>query len=135
MACKLEEQVAEKRDYYEILGVGKSADENQIKKAYWKLAKKYHPDVNPGDQEAEDKFKEANEAYEVLSDKEKRSRYDQFGHAGVDPNSFSGQGFSHFDLNDIFSSIFGGFEVRRLWRFGSQQTGGAHYEGRIYVTV
>ena len=101
--------MAEKRDYYEILGVDKTADENQIKKAYWKLAKKYHPDVNPDDKEAENKFKEANEAYEVLSDKEKRSRYDQYGHAGVDPNSFAGHGFGHFDLNDIFNTIFGGF--------------------------
>ncbi len=101
--------MADKRDYYEILGVDKSADENQIKKAYWKLAKKYHPDVNPDDKEAEEKFKEANEAYQVLSDKDKRSRYDQFGHAGVDPNGFAGQGFGGFDLNDIFSTIFGGF--------------------------
>ena len=75
--------LAEKRDYYEVLGVDKNADEQQIKKAYWKLAKKYHPDVNPGDKAAEESFKEANEAYEVLSDKEKRQRYDTMGHAGV----------------------------------------------------
>ena len=72
--------MSNKRDYYEVLGIPKDADENQIKKAFWKLAKKYHPDVNKDDSEAEAKFKEANEAYEVLSDKEKRQRYDQFGH-------------------------------------------------------
>lgn len=103
--------MAEKRDYYEVLGVDKSADEQQIKKAYWKLAKKYHPDVNPGDKAAEESFKEANEAYEVLSDKEKRQRYDTMGHAGVDPSAgFGGfQGGFNLDLDDLFSSIFGGF--------------------------
>ncbi len=110
----------EKRDYYEVLGVDKSVDENDLKKAYRKAAKKYHPDLNPGDAAAEKKFKEVNEAYEVLSDKEKRARYDQFGHAGVDPNFGAGQGgygggfggfggFGDFgDLGDIFSSMFGG---------------------------
>ncbi len=99
-----------KRDYYEVLGVPKDADENQIKRAFWKLAKKYHPDVNKDDPEAEHKFKEANEAYEVLSNKEKRQRYDQFGHAGVDGQGFPGGGFGFEDINieDIFSSIFGG---------------------------
>lgn len=100
----------EKRDYYEVLGVPRDADDNQIKKAFWKLAKKYHPDVNPDDLEAEKKFKEANEAYEVLSDKEKRQRYDQFGHAGLDGQGFGGGGFGFdFDLSDIFEHIFGGF--------------------------
>lgn len=109
--------MADKRDYYEVLGVDKNASEDEIKKAYRKLAKKYHPDLNPGDKEAEEKFKEANEAYEVLSDAEKKAKYDRFGHAGVDPNygaggagyggGFSGQGFD-FDLGDIFSNIFGG---------------------------
>lgn len=108
--------MADKRDYYEVLGVDKNASEDEIKKAYRKLAKKYHPDLNPGDKEAEEKFKEANEAYEVLSDAEKKAKYDRFGHAGVDPNygaggagygGFNGQGFD-FDLGDIFSNIFGG---------------------------
>ena len=73
---------AEKRDYYEVLGVGKTAGDEEIKKAYRQLAKKYHPDLNPGDKVAEQKFKEVNEAYEILSNKDKRARYDQFGHAG-----------------------------------------------------
>jgi len=102
-----------KRDYYEILGVDRSASDTEIKKAYRKLAKKYHPDVNSGDKEAEAKFKEANEAYEILIDPKKRSQYDQFGHAGVDSNGFGGfgGGFGDFDFGgfgDIFESFFGG---------------------------
>ena len=129
-----------KRDYYEVLGVDKSADENKIKKAYWKLAKKYHPDVNPDNKEAEEKFKEANEAYEVLSNPEKRQRYDQFGHAGVDPNGFSGggAGFSGFDVNlsDLFSSIFGDFGFSPFSTGGGQAAGngptrGAHLRYRM----
>jgi len=106
----------DKRDYYEVLGVDKSVAEDELKKAYRKAAKKYHPDLNPGDKEAEKNFKEVNEAYEVLSDGEKRARYDQFGHAGVDPNfgaggggGFGGGFTGDFgDLGDIFSSFFGG---------------------------
>ena len=84
--------MAEKRDYYEVIGVPKTASEDEIKKAYRKLAKKYHPDLKPNNKEAEAKFKEVNEAYEVLSDPEKKAKYDQFGHAGVDPNFGGGAG-------------------------------------------
>ena len=103
-----------KRDYYEVLGISKSANEDEIKKAYRSLAKKYHPDMNPGDSEAEVKFKEVNEAYAVLSDSEKRSKYDRFGHDAFDPSSgggfggFGGFGGADFDFGDIFSSFFGG---------------------------
>jgi DnaJ-class molecular chaperone len=135
--------MASKRDYYEILGVSKSASDDEIKKAYRKLAVKYHPDKNPGDKEAEEKFKEINEAHDVLSDKQKRARYDQFGHAGVggaggNPfagggNSFGG-GFNYngqtfnFDfggggLDDILGNIFGfGAGARRARRGADYQT-------------
>ena len=100
----------EKRDYYDILGVSKSASDDELKKAYRKLAKKYHPDLNPGNKEAEAKFKEANEAYAVLSDPEKRRVYDQYGHAGMDGQGFGGFNGAGFDidLEDLFGSFFGG---------------------------
>ncbi len=108
--------MAQKKDYYEVLGLDKSADADTIKKAYRKLAKKYHPDMNPDDKTAEEKFKEVNEAYEVLSDAEKKKLYDQYGHDGLDPNfgaggfggGFGGFGGMDFDMGDIFSSFFGG---------------------------
>ena len=110
-----------KRDYYEVLGVDKSASADEIKKAYRKMAIKYHPDKNPGDKEAEEKFKEAAEAYDVLSNPEKRQRYDQFGHAGFGgagasgAGGFSAGGFSMEDIFSQFGDIFGG----RFGGFGS----------------
>ena len=108
--------MADKRDYYEVLGVAKDADEAALKKAYRTLAKKYHPDLHPGDAEAEKNFKEVNEAYDVLSDSDKRAKYDQYGHAAFDPSAGAGAGgfggfggFGDFgDIGDIFSSFFGG---------------------------
>ena len=105
--------MADKRDYYEVLGVSKSATDDELKKAYRKLAKQYHPDVNPNNPEAEAKFKEAGEAYQVLSNPESRAKYDQFGHAAFDGTggyggAYGGSGFGGFDVNDIFESIFGG---------------------------
>jgi molecular chaperone DnaJ len=106
--------MAEKRDYYEVLGVSKDSSADEIKKAYRKLAKKYHPDMNPGDAEAEQNFKEVNEAYDVLSDDDKKAKYDAYGHAAFDPAAggggagFGGFGDFGFDFGDIFSSFFGG---------------------------
>ena len=114
-----------KRDYYEVLGVSKDADDATIKKAYRQLAKKYHPDMNPGDKEAEKKFKEASEAYAVLSDADKRRQYDQFGHAAFDGGAGGGAGgfgggfnFNGADFSDIFGDIFGDM-------FGGSRRGGA----------
>lgn len=120
--------MADKRDYYEVLGVQKGATADEIKKAYRKMAMKYHPDRNPGDKEAEGKFKEVGEAYEVLSDDDKRARYDQYGFAGVDPNfaanaGGAGAGFGGFGgFGDIFSDLFGG-------GFGDAFTGGSTRRG------
>ena len=105
-----------KRDYYEVLGVAKNATDAELKKAYRQVAKKYHPDVNPGNKEAEQKFKEASEAYKVLSDPETRAKYDQYGHAAFDPNGgMGGQGFGFdfSDMGDIFGDMFGGTRSRQ----------------------
>lgn len=120
-----------KRDYYEVLGVSKTATADEMKKAYRKLALKYHPDKNPGDKEAEEKFKEAAEAYDVLSNPDKKARYDQFGHAGVDGQGGFGGGagmsmddiFSQF--GDIFGSFFGGGGGFR--GFGGSSGGGRRH--------
>lgn len=100
--------MAEKRDYYEVLGVSKTATADEIKSAYRKLAMKYHPDRNPGDKVAEEKFKEAAEAYDVLHDPQKRQRYDQFGHAGMEGGGFGGQNMNMDDIFSMFGDIFGG---------------------------
>ena len=117
----------QKRDYYEVLGVSRGASEAEIKKAYRKLAKENHPDLHPGDKEAEARFKEVNEAYEVLSDADKKARYDQYGHAGVDPNFGAGGGFDGSfdfgDLGDIFGSFFGGFGGGRRTNPNAPQRG------------
>ena len=103
--------MADKRDYYEVLGVSRDADDAALKKAYRQLAKKYHPDTNPGDKEAEAKFKEASEAYAVLSDPEKRRQYDQFGHSAFENGGAGGGGFDYSNMSDIFSDIFGGGDI------------------------
>ncbi len=115
-----------KRDYYEVLGIGRDADEAELKKAYRRLAMKYHPDRNPDDQEAEEKFKEVSEAYEILSDARKRAAYDQYGHAGVDPGMGGGQGGSNFSdiFGDVFSDFFGG---SRGGRGGAQRGSDLRY--------
>ena len=117
--------MADKRDYYEVLGIQKGASDAEIKKAYRTMAKKYHPDMNPGDKDAEQKFKEVNEAYAVLSDEKKKSIYDQYGFDGLDPSrgggagGFGGFDFGgfgggmDFDLGDLFGGIFGGGSSRR----------------------
>ena len=138
--------MSEKRDYYEVLGINKSASDDEIKKAYRKLAKKYHPDLNPGNKEAEQNFKEINEAYDVLSDKSKKARYDQFGHAGTEPgyggSGYSG-GYSYYggspfgddiDLGDIFSSFFGGFGGGRTRQNSNSPRRGSDVECELKIT-
>ena len=141
--------MAEKRDYYEVLGVAKDASEADLKKAYRKLAKKYHPDTNPGDKDAEAKFKEATEAYAILSDADKRAKYDQFGHAafeggaggagGFDFNGFDfgdifgGGGGMGFDFGDIFGDLFGGGS-RGYSQGGNRVAKGANLRARVHIT-
>ncbi len=129
-----------KRDYYEVLGVGKDADDAALKKAYRQVAKKYHPDMNPGDAEAEKKFKEASEAYAVLSDPEKRRQYDQFGHAafegGAGGGGFGGFDFGGADFSDIFGDIFGDLfgGGRRSGRAGQGPMKGANIRKSVRIT-
>ncbi len=129
----------EKRDYYEVLGLQKGADESAIKSAYRKMAMKYHPDRNPGDKKAEEKFKEINEAYSVLSDPDKKDKYDRFGFAGVDPNAqgfgggFSGQGFGFDDIFNMFGG-FGGFSGDAYARNASAPRAGADIEKRMTIS-
>ncbi len=131
--------MAEKRDYYEVLGVERGADDATLKKAYRKLAKKYHPDMNPGDKEAEAKFKEATEAYSVLSDPDKRRQYDQFGHAAFEGGGAGAGGFGGFDfsgdMGDIFGDIFGDlFGGGRSRRSGSGPQRGANLRAVIHIS-
>jgi molecular chaperone DnaJ len=123
--------MADKRDYYEILGVSKTATADEIKKAYRKQALKYHPDRNPGDKDAEDKFKEATEAYEVLSNAQKRQNYDQFGHAGVSGAGFGSQGFGNAAYHD-FQDIFGDFgDIFERFFGGGFRSGGPRSQSRV----
>lgn len=119
--------MSEKRDYYEVLGVSKNADEAEIKKAYRKLALKYHPDKNPDDTAAEEKFKEAAEAYEILSDPQKRAQYDRFGHAGMGSAGFGGGGMNMDDIFSQFGDIFGG--AFGGGSFGGSRSGGMRTRG------
>jgi len=140
--CKLKEKglkMADKRDYYEVLGVNKNATDAELKKAYRQLAKKYHPDTNPGDKEAEAKFKEASEAYAVLSDAEKRRQYDQFGHAAFEGGAGGGAGGFDFNMDDIFGSfgdifgdLFGGGGRRRSSYNGPQK--GSNIRTSVRIT-
>lgn len=128
--------MAEKRDYYEVLGVSRTATDEEIKKAYRQLAKKYHPDANPGDKNAEAKFKEASEAYAILSDPEKRRQYDQFGHSAFE-NGGGGAGgfdFSGFDMGDIFGDIFGDLFGGRSRRANNGPIPGANIRTSVRIT-
>lgn len=131
--------MSEKRDYYEVLGVAKNADEAEIKKAYRKLALKYHPDKNPDDTSAEEKFKEAAEAYEVLSDSQKRAQYDRFGHAGMGGGGFSGGGMNMDDIfsqfGDVFGSAFGGGSFGGARSSGGMRTRGTNLRVKIKLTL
>ncbi|MDE7311050.1 MAG: molecular chaperone DnaJ [Eubacterium sp.] len=126
----------QKRDYYEVLGVAKNAGDSEIKKAYRVLAKKYHPDMNPGDKEAEKKFKEASEAYAILSDPEKRKQYDQFGHAAFEGGGAGGGGFdfSGMDFGDIFGDIFGDFFGGGSRRSSNGPMKGANVRASVRIT-
>ena len=135
--------MAEKRDYYEVLGLQKGASDEEIKKAFRKMAKQYHPDLHPGDAEAEQKFKEVNEAYGVLSDADKKAKYDRFGHAGVDPSYGAGQGGNYggfggfegdIDLGDIFGSFFGGGMGGSSRRNTNAPQKGSDREARVTIT-
>lgn len=135
--------MADKRDYYEVLGVDRSADEAALKKAYRQIAKKYHPDMNPGDKDAEAKFKEATEAYAVLSDPEKRKMYDQFGHAAFENGGGAGAGgfggFGGFDFSgdifgDLFGDLFGGGFGGRASRNANAPARGANLRARVHIT-
>lgn len=126
--------MADKRDYYEVLGVDRGADQETIKKAYRKLAKKYHPDMNPGDKEAEAKFKEATEAYGVLSDEEKRRQYDQYGHAAFENGGAGGFDFTNMDMGDLFGDLFGDFFGGGRRRTGNEPQRGASLRAVIHLT-
>lgn len=131
--------MSEKRDYYEVLGVAKNADDAEIKKAYRKLALKYHPDKNPDDAGAEEKFKEAAEAYEVLSDSQKRAQYDRFGHAGMNGAGFGGGGMNMDDIfsqfGDIFGGAFGGGSFGGSRSGGGMRTRGTNLRVKIKLTL
>lgn len=129
--------MADKRDYYEVLGVSRTATDDEIKKAYRALAKKYHPDMNPGDKTAEVKFKEASEAYNVLSDPDKRRQYDQFGHAAFDGTGGAGAGgfdFSGMDMGDIFGDIFGDLFGGRSRRSNNGPMQGANIRTAVRIS-
>ena len=130
--------MADKRDYYEVIGVSRDADDAAIKKAYRQLAKKYHPDTNPGDKEAEAKFKEASEAYAVLSDAEKRRQYDQFGHAAFENGGAGAGGFDFSNMGDIFGDIFGGDIFGDLFGGGRRRSSNGPMRGsdvRVSVRI